>query len=254
MKQMKFLMVAFTLLMGISFSSCMGDSDPNVTQTIPLKLVGTYPYTFQFPNDGLKIVATNTSELMASSSENYNYGDIVYITFTYNTDEQPVTENTKEVNARVIINYNTSKGTSSVMADNNGAGEPYENATIVDLASGSEGTMYFDKNTLMLGVTFLAKSDVFKHTFVLVYDESAEKEDGIMKLYLRHTNSEDTPTQQSAMYRTFNISRFLDAFGETPNKIRVYANETNKSDSCSLDDAQKELQFVEIEYKSIFDK
>lgn len=30
MKQLKFLMVAFTLLTGISLTSCMGESDPTV--------------------------------------------------------------------------------------------------------------------------------------------------------------------------------------------------------------------------------
>lgn len=254
MKQLKFLMVAFTLLMGISLTSCMGDSDPNVTQVYPLRLVDTYPYTFQFPNNGAKIIATNTAELMSNTSLDLKYGDIVYIAYTYNSDEQPVTENTKEINAKVSIYYNCSTATDSYVLENNGAGEPYENATIGALASISEGMMYFDKNNIMLYIAFLAKSDVYKHNFTLIYDENAEMEDGVMNLYLRHVNLEESPAETVAMYRVFDISDFLTAYGKTPTKIRIYANETDKIGSCSLEDAKKELQYEEIDYKSIFEK
>ena len=45
MKQLKFLMIVFTLMMGVSFTSCMGESDPTVSPVATLKVVSAYPYT-----------------------------------------------------------------------------------------------------------------------------------------------------------------------------------------------------------------
>lgn len=258
MKQLKFLMLAFTLLMGVSLTSCMGDSDPNVDQPAFLKLVSTYPvYVFQYGGDGLKVNATNSTDLMINnSSSELSEGDIVYLSYHYNTEEQPITNETKSIDAKITIGHNCSAGTRAVVQDDNGA--DYENATVVSVPSFSEGGMfYYDKNTLISGVTFLAKESLYKHDFTLVYDRSAEVVEGeedILKLYLRHRNNEEKPTEQVGVFKAYDISECLDAFGKTPTKIRIYANETDKSGSCSLDDAKSKLEYDEIEYKSVFGK
>ena len=148
-------MIVFALMMGVSFTSCMGESDPTVSPVATLKVVSTYPYTFQYPNDGLKIVASNTSELLTDNSVNLGLGDIIFLQYTYNSEEQPLTSETKEITAKVTIGHNCTSGNTSigVPVENNGAGEPYENATIVELLPAGQGTMYYDKNTLLLGVT-----------------------------------------------------------------------------------------------------
>ena len=245
MKQLKFLMIVFALMMGVSFTSCMGESDPTVSPVATLKVVSTYPYTFQYPNDGLKIVASNTSELLTDNSVNLGLGDIIFLQYTYNSEEQPLTSETKEITAKVTIGHNCTSGNTSigVPVENNGAGEPYENATIVELLPAGQGTMYYDKNTLLLGVTFYGEKSPYKHDLALIYGDdnhsagdAGKDEEGIMK------------------YRAFDLSQFLAAFGETPTKIRIYANETDKNGSYSLEDAKKELQYEEIDYKSIFEK
>ena len=154
MKQLKFLMIVFALMMGVSFTSCMGESDPTVSPVATLKVVSTYPYTFQYPNDGLKIVASNTSELLTDNSVNLGLGDIIFLQYTYNSEEQPLTSETKEITAKVTIGHNCTSGNTSigVPVENNGAGEPYENATIVELLPAGQGTMYYDKknNSLII--------------------------------------------------------------------------------------------------------
>ena len=263
MKQLKFLMIVFTLMMGVSFTSCMGESDPTVSPVATLKVVSAYPYTFQYPNDGLKIVASNTSELLTDNSVNLGLGDIIFLQYTYNSEEQPLTSETKEITAKVTIGHNCTSGNTSigVPVENNGAGELYENATIVELLPAGQGTMYYDKNTLLLGVTFYGEKSPYKHELSLIYGDdnhsagdAGKDEEGIMKLYLRHVNNEEKPTERFSMYRAFDLSQFLAAFGETPTKIRIYANETDKNGSYSLEDAKKELQYEEIDYKSIFEK
>ena len=127
--------------------------------------------------------------------------------------------------------------------------------------------MYYDKNTLLLGVTFYGEKSPYKHEFSLIYGDdnhsagdAGKDEEGIMKLYLRHVSNEEKPKERFAMYRAFDLSQFLAAFGETPTKIRIYANEmettnTNtESGFDSLENAKKELQYEEIDYKSIFEK
>ena len=264
MKQLKFLMIVFTLMMGVSFTSCMGESDPTVSPVETLKLVSTYPsYTFQYPNDGLKIIASNSNELLTDNSVNLGLGDIVFLQYTYNSEEQPLTSETKEITAKVTIGHNCTSNNFSIgeSDENNGAGEPYENATIVDLLPAGQGTKYYDKNTLLLGVVFYGEKSPYKHEFSLIYgddnhsaSDAGKGEEGIMKLYLCHVNNEEKPTERFGMYRAFDLSQFLAAFGETPTKIRIYANETDKNGSYSLEDAKKELQYEEIDYKSIFEK
>ena len=255
MKQLKFLMVALTLLMGISLTSCLGESDPIVTYPEFLRVVETYPYTFQNAN-GRKYIATNSSELMSQTST-MNYNDIVYVQYTYNSEEQNVTPETKEVKAKITFIYNASVSNRSAILEGNGAGEPYENATVTGMYSSEQGgLLYFDKNTLLLAIRYLAEKDLALHTFTLVYDSKANEnaEDGIMHLYLRHLSNEEKTTQSvEGYYRVFDLKGFLAQYGETPNKIRIWYNETDKVGSNSLEDAKKELQYTEIDYKSVFE-
>lgn len=263
MKQLKFLMVAFTLLMGVSFTSCLnGDTDPTVTNSMPLKLISTYPsYTFQFPNNGLKVVAINNTGLMNS---NLKVGDIAYITYSFNSEEQPVTGTTKEISAQVQLlfpngNSNCSTGTYSLVAADSEVGNNYENATIIDLGSSSSGypMLYYDKNTLIMFIAYYAKSPenfVSLHKFTLVYDESKnEGQDDVMNLYLRHYNSEPEADLRASSFKAFDLSEFLLRFGKTPTKIRIYISETGKDGSWKLDDVKKEPQYEEIDYKSVFE-
>lgn len=253
MKQLKFLMVAFTLLMGVSFTSCIGDSDPTVNSAAIGRVTNIIPYTFQMA-DGYSFVATNSIE----TTSNISVGDIVQFMFTYNSDEQQFTETNKSIKAQITPYQNMSRGTDYAVTDNNGAGAPYENATINELVSTSSDRMqYFDKNTLLIPISFLAKADLYKHSFTLVYDESAvdnQENDDVLTLYLRHTNSEEEPAELVGVYKAFNIAYLLSVYGKIPTKIKVFANETNKSNSNDLEDAKDELQFEEIEYKSVFYK
>lgn len=254
MKQLKFLMIAFTLLMGVSLTSCIGDDDPTVNSVAIGRVTSILPYTFQMA-DGYSFVATNSIE----TTSNISVGDIVQFMFTYNSDEQQFTETNNRIEAEITPYQNMSRGTGYAIADNNGADAPYENATINELVSTSIDKMqYFDKNTLIIPIAFLAKKDVYKHSFTLVYDNSAaanQENDGVLNLYLRHTNSEEEEgVEQVGLYKAFDIRYLLSVFGKTPTKIKVYANETNKSTSNKLEDAKEELQFEEIEYKSIFEK
>ena len=157
-------------------------------------------------------------------------GDIIFLQYTYNSEEQPLTSETKEITAKVTIGHNCTSGNTSigVPVENNGAGEPYENATIVELLPAGQGTMYYDKNTLLLGVTFYGEKSPYKHDLALIYGDdnhsagdAGKDEEGIMKLYLRHVNNEEKPTERFSMYRASSLQllvKLLPRLGFMPMK------------------------------------
>lgn len=261
MKQLKFLMVALTLMIGVSLTSCMGESDPTVGGTFVMKTVNTVPYTFVFSGSDVQYEAANYSELMTNANLSLATGDIVQIAWSYNSDEQPVTDDTKRIKVKVSGVQNLSTRTQSPVLDNEGADEIYENATINkigfanDYGGSNNGIGYYDKNVIILPVVFLAKSnDLSKYEFSLVYDKSQVKEDDTeLNLYLRYRTDEEKPTEVANVYKAFYITSALFDFKnvtkKAPTKIKIWANETNKSGSNSLDDAKTELQSYEVDYK-----
>ncbi|WP_308756888.1 hypothetical protein [uncultured Bacteroides sp.] len=256
MKQLKFLMVAFTLLTGISLTSCMGESDPTVGGTFVMKVTDPYTYSFKFYGSDIKYTAANPSQLTGLT---LNSGDIVQIAWSYNSEEQPVTEQTKEVKVTVSGIQNLSTAARSRVSGN--TGEDYENATIrkvgfiSDYGSSNNGITYFDEKTILIPVVFLYNSDdLSKHQFTLVYDNSEiPTDDSTLNLYLRYYTSDEEVKADANIYKAFDITQALGEFntatgGKTPTKIKVWANEGQKTDSNSLDDAKEELQSYEVEY------
>lgn len=134
MKQLKFLMVAFTLMMGVSLTSCMGDSDPTVGGTFVMEVVDPIYCSFKFADSDIKYTAVNASKLITDTDLKLNSGDIVQIAWSYNSEEQPVTEQTKEIKVTVAGIQNLSTATASYVLNSTGA-DDFENATIKKSAS-----------------------------------------------------------------------------------------------------------------------
>lgn len=245
--------------MGMTVTSCMnGESDPTVGGTFFMRVTNTYPYTFEFSGSDVKYVAVNSDALITSASD-LTYGDIVYIGWSYNSEEQIVDNNTKKINVTV-------SGVQKLTADSyvvEDKGETFQNATIVGLEGNSNSMtesqkiLYFDKNTLVLPILFLYEksSDALsKHDFTLVYDNTETKsDDSEIKFYLRHRNNEDKPVTVGATFKAFDVKEALAHFKETtgkkPSRVVVLTKETNKSGSCSLEDAKAELQTYSVDYK-----
>lgn len=262
MKQLKFLMFVFTLLMGVSFTSCLnGNNDPTVGGVYVMKVVDPYSCSFKFSNSNVTYTAVNASQLISESKFSSRSGDIVQIAWSYNSEEQPLTEQTKEIKVTVSAIQNLSTATASYVLDNNGNDETFENATIKKIGfsssygSSNNGIAYFDKNTIIIPVVFLYKSaDLNKHQFTLVYDKSKiPNEDMTLDLYLRYKTSDTEVKDEENIYKAFDISSALGAFstatsGKTPTKIKIWANEGQKDDSNSLEFAKEKLQPYDVDY------
>lgn len=258
MKQVRFLMVALTLLMGVTFTSCMnGENDPTVGGTFFMKVTSDFPYTFAFAEGDVSYVAVNSEKLMTSD---ISRGDVVYIAWSYNSDEQVVDKNTKKVN--VTVSGVQKLSSESRIMDNNG--ESYQNATIISLGESDNSmgqnapkVLFFDKNTLVLPIFYHYEKEadaLSKHTFLLVYNESETKADDTkIRFYLRHRNSEDKPSTRGGAYKAFKIEEALEHYksvtGKKPSSVEVLTKESNKAGSSSLEDAKAELQTYNAEYK-----
>lgn len=252
MKHFKSLLSVIVFALALTFTSCM-NNDPTQSGVSFGKVTSAFPpYTFTVGN--LKMVSTNSS---AIASKNLNTGDIVYFSWSYNSDEQAVNESTNELNVLVgdLVNLGQDR---AIMTTGDNKGENYENATITGLNSNSSLSSYpfyyFDKNMLILPIDFLAKEDATKHSFTLVWnrDEIVSGDDEL-KFYLRHTSNEESPSLRGSILKVFDIERavieFKDITNNVPKKITIITNESNKSGSDKLEDAKSEPQSYSVDYK-----
>lgn len=242
-------MIAFTLLMGLSLTSCMGESDPTVTSTAFGKITSSFPTVIDTPM-GIKFNAVNALE-----GQDLFPGDYVYFQYSYNSDEQKIDRNTKSIDATIIIGEKVTYRPSTVDV-NNGEGEPYENATVLLIGNGPDSQLkfyYYDKSKLIVPIIFLSKDGANGHDFTLVYNETEVKEgDSEIVFYLRQKSSDTEAKKPTLSYKLFDIDRPLELFtaaaGSKPRKVVICANETKDETSDSLDKKKEQLTKYIVEY------
>ena len=89
MAKFKIWKVALTLIMGVSFTSCM-DSDPTVTDITLGQVTEIFPSTVITAPYGIKFTAVNSL-----ADKNLTYGDYVQFQYSYNSDEQQDRKSTR---------------------------------------------------------------------------------------------------------------------------------------------------------------
>lgn len=252
MKQLKFLMIAFTLLMGFSMTSCIGDSDPTVTNITFGQVTSILPTVIKAPFD-VEYTATNDLGL------DLYPGDYVYFQYSYNSDF--VEQNAKKIDATITIGE---KITYNSAVDVSDKGEKHENVTILQVGDGADTNspyaikfMYYDKSKLIVPIAFLikeaSKESLKSHDFTLAYNEEDVKVgDSEIVFYLRHRSSETEAKKGVLSYKMFDIKRVLEQFtakaGNKPTKVVIYANETKDITSDALDKKKEELTKYTVEY------
>lgn len=264
MKQFKFLMVALILLMGVSLTSCLGDSDPTVRGLAMGKIINSFPIQIELPGGALKFTAQN------SIDGGVYPGEYVYFQYSYNSELQKIDQNTTNIEATITI---VEKMTHRYCEPADDKGESYENATIIQIGEGAGSVGmgynggflfgYYDKNTVYLPLAFLLKEasqeSLNKHSFSLLYDENEMKAgDTDIVFYLRH-NSMETETKRPALSnKLFDISSALAQFenvtGQKPQNIVIYANETTDRTTDALDKKKTDLTKYSVKYPEEFRK
>ena len=258
MKQVKFLMVALTILMGTMVTSCMnGDKDPMVSGTNFMRVQSGYgllsKYVFE-AGENLTFTATNTIDKFDASK-----GDIALVYWRYDSSLQEVNQNTKNVNVEVLGANNITSRFAVASAEGE-PGDVESNVPVMTLEPNNMKPGFYDKENLILSIGHKAEADLAKHTFTLVYLENAVEEkagsDTTLKLYLRHVTQEDKSkeTKNGISYCAFDFSEalrlFKDKNGKNPTQVVVVVKENSSSNK--LEDAETKDKEYTLDYK--FDK
>lgn len=247
MKQLKFLMVAFTLLMGVSFTSCLNDDAGEsmydgigyVRTVMGSYFVDLYGNTYhptmasvtEMEAQGFKMSGTDLAQIAFKNVEDTPATKAEGGTFT------PQDYRIKLVSAIAVDSYST-KHVSSV--ENMEAEAMPETAPIVTL----EPTVNYRQTykPWMYGAEMLVlpiswkmenkedKEEMLKqHTMELVYieDESNESSTELV-FYLRHNKGTDTKTDVFAVRnKAYDVKKIMSDFkekhGSYPTTIRIKA-------------------------------
>jgi hypothetical protein len=244
MKQLKFLMVAFTLLMGVSFTSCLND-DAGESMYDGIGYVRTVMGSYF-----VDLYGNTYHPTMASVTEMEAQGfkmsgtDLAQIAFKY-VEDTPATKaeggtftpqdyRIKLVSAIAVDSYST-KHVSSV-EDMEMEAIP-ETAPIVTLEpTDNYGQTYkpwmYGAEMLVLPISWKMenKEEMLKqHTMELVYinDESNESSTELV-FYLRHNKGTDTKTDVFAVRnKAYDVKQIMSDFkgkhGSYPTTIRIKA-------------------------------
>ena len=225
MKQMKiFLVAVMTVVMGVSVTSCM-KGENNTIQSVSgiITLVNTFPYQFQVENSNVIFEASTMT--VPGLSNDASSGDIVLLQSQYDTEKQPVDNNTKkiivDVAAAIKLNGNTASVTNDVTP----------NRTIIPLRNYGVEPYLYSANWIIIPMPFYVEKSEKEssHMFYLVYDKAhSDNNANTMVLRLRHVSSEDVKSETSVRqtYKAFNIKNVVSAFeGEQLKSIKIITQE-----------------------------
>ena len=137
MKQLKFLMVALTLLMGISFTSCL-NSDNDYAPTVGgfVKVGGgMFGTTFTMLDGATTISPTAASLTQAESNMGFKYSNtnIAYVIGTYDETLNPDPINNKEYKS-VSLTYAVSLDDKVLITERGASNDSVNKAPIIDLS------------------------------------------------------------------------------------------------------------------------
>ena len=242
MAKFKIWMVALTLIMGVSLSSCLNsETDPIYSDAFPVKCVNFYPPTLQTIN-GQKLV------LSGSSTASFNVGELYMLYFQFNTEEQSV--DAPSINVTVLngiepiaLNAKNSEGPSDISRAPKANSALYAFSGIVSSSTGSvniDPAVIFDNEYLYVRPVYWVKQvtgdekqkeELAKHAFVLTYDlENIKEGDEELVLTLNHVITETSEEEvkrdaYTSTIKAYPLTSALYAFQskakQKPTKIKL---------------------------------
>lgn len=254
MKQIKFLVIALTLFMGISLTSCLNGENSTIRPVWGvLTLKNTFPYAFQV--EGSKLTYTTDALTITGLAADAMPGDIIFLNAQYDTKTQPVDQNTTNIKVEVAYaeKINVNARASSV--------DETANRTIIPLSnigSGLVAPQMYTKDWLIFPIPFLAeKAETIRlHNFVMWYDEAnTENSASMMVLRLRHISGEPDAKKETGLvttYKAFKIDALMNAhfskFNAKPNTIKVITQEISGTNPEIKPGSDSDLGYRENSY------
>ncbi len=270
MAKFKIWMVALTLIMGVSLSSCMNsDDDTTRSRGALAKVYSMYGMNYYFKTvDGITITPTATSvaELEARGFKFSEVeGQVVQIAYQWDSSVLEIPDNATKIEGVALTGIVSLDSQVEVVDEPGAANDSISDTPIISLKKEVSSTFayepyYFDTNTLMLPINYYIQTK--PHSFTLVYYPNEETTDGTIKLYLRHKKSGDNMTTGSPTsfdyayngstylyYRSFNLQKIAYSTSGSLDKVIIVAEEN--ANSVELDDNNTKTNEYTVEYKEI---
>lgn len=272
MAKFKNWMVALTLIMGVSFTSCMDSEDNSMRSgTVMAKLhdggfMGMSDYYFE-TLDGITIRPTSASikDVEAAGFKfSESNGEIVQIWYQWDSEEVIIPEGATEVEGVTLAGISSLDSPVEIVYNKGEANDSISDTPIISLeyevnSEYKYEPYYWDRTTLVLPIEYYLQSK--PHSFTLVFYPEEERTDGVAKLYLRHRKGGDSMTTYSltswayflnggySLYcRSFNLEEVLNsASGVSIDKVIVVTEENENS--VDLKDKATETKEYTVEYK-----
>lgn len=256
MKQLKFLMAALLMVMGVTLSSCLDSGNDNPIQS------GYGVCRFEGGLYGGGVFKASNGDIYEPSDPLLTMGlssnKLYLIYFTYDINDL-----VKDKPLKITLSTTPQDVTGPDVVPVEEASEanaPMYALYEEDMYHNKYGASMFDKYTLVVPVYFLVKkmstnedfvNELKKHRFEIAYDEVKE---GVLNLYLNHVitgeGEETTFTNYTKFFNAYDLENIIsDAInnGSAINKIILHAKVNNESNS--LKDATD--QTFEIDYTTV---
>lgn len=258
MKQIKFFAFALTLLMGLTFTSCLdGDNNPIQQLQLVARYGGSYYGSYFTTPDGLKLIPLDPSKLL-----NLQSNSLYSIYFEYNTEESV---GQKEVNI-TLLEEPVLVPSKNCMPSEQSLLIPNAAMAMLEYSAGYQkiSPVFYDKSTMLFPMIFWSiftqnkeewTKELAKHEFEVSYSFDKNKEPNTLILTVKHqvtdveTEEDKKPerkTLQATNYALDMTSAIYAAKAElgTLSKIKV-VSKCNRNNSDKLEDALDDCIYID---------
>lgn len=209
MKQLKFLMVALTLLMGISFTSCLNsDSDPYNYGGGMVK-VQNYMGLYSFKGENGVTITPTSASISALEANGFKMSEmsdkVAQIYYRWDPTQVNIPADEKDIKGVELYSIESLDNTVAIVEQKgvatNDSISKSNNAAIISLGYDAGGIKYapkffYDDYTLLLPINYYITNK--RHFLTLVYYPN-EDNGTTLRLYLGHNSNGDSTSNSNLL-------------------------------------------------------
>lgn len=207
MKQLKFLMVALTLLMGISFTSCLNsDSDPYNYGEGMVK-VQNYMGLYSFKGENGVTITPTSASISALEANGFKMSEmsdkVAQIYYRWDPTQVNIPADEKDIKGVELYSIESLDNTVAIVEQKgvatNDSISKSNNAAIISLGYDAKYApkFFYDDYTLLLPINYYITNK--RHFLTLVYYPN-EDNGTTLRLYLGHNSNGDSTSNSSTSY------------------------------------------------------
>ena len=207
MKQIKVMMIAIMVMIGVGFTSCMESEEYTPQGVGTVEVISYLGLTYFKDLSGVEIHPTSSSLAAMESQYKFNSSGtrIAYILYEFSNEGNENMAASKKITNAVLKYAVSLDGTVEEVSE---AGNPNDSITTAPIISidnlstttGEEGFFIINDRYIFAGINYFYQKK--SHQFTLVY-YSTEQEEGKLKLHLRHSG---TPEDNNVTTNSMQVS------------------------------------------------